>query len=200
MTSSHPRPDWQSLVELFHARTEDVAQFQQVTAEQMPSAYQQLLAHHSHMTVTVEAYFDCRVNVSVLASIKLDASYARKILLTRARDQRVLQFGIVRLKRHLLSTNVLAEIEAEQTPLGRVLIEHDVLREVELVDLWKITCGPELMRAFQLPAQPADKVTEHLADKASTPAVTYGRTAWLHCNGEPAIELLEIITPTAEMP
>ena len=39
-------------------------------------------------------------------------------------------FGVPRLKLSLLREDVRREIEAERTPLGRVLIEHNVLREV----------------------------------------------------------------------
>ena len=46
--------------------------------------------------------------------------------------------------------------------------------------LWKITTGPELCRAFGL----------------AQPTTTYGRTALIYCNDEPAVELLEIIAPS----
>jgi hypothetical protein len=71
------------------------------------------------------------------------------------------------------------EKSCKKKPLGRVLIEHQVLREVELLELWQVFCGPVLSELFSV----------------SQDTVTYGRTAMIHCNGEPAIELLEIVRP-----
>jgi chorismate-pyruvate lyase len=91
----------------------------------------------------------------------------------------VVQYGIVRLFPRFLPEQPLQEILARQKPLGRVLIEHDVLRHIELFDLLQIRCGKVLADFFSVP-----KGTK-----------TYGRTAILHCNNEPAIELLEIVRP-----
>ena len=68
-----------------------------------------------------------------------------------------------------------------------MLIDHNVLREVQFDALWRVQPGPDLCRLFGLSAQPAGKNTE--------PQTVYGRTALIYCNGEPAIELLEIVTP-----
>ncbi|HEY1068197.1 MAG TPA: hypothetical protein VGE52_18885, partial [Pirellulales bacterium] len=74
------------------------------------------------------------------------------------------------------------QILAEKTPLGRVLIEHNVLREIDLVDVWKVEPGPELVKLFRL----------------DRPRTTYGRTARIICDGETAVEVLEIVTPCDE--
>jgi hypothetical protein len=74
---------------------------------------------------------------------------------------------------------VRREIESQTTPLGRILIRHNVLREVELCKLWRVEPGQELCRLF----------------KIALAAMTFGRTALIHCNGQPAIELLEIVAP-----
>jgi phenylpyruvate tautomerase PptA (4-oxalocrotonate tautomerase family) len=66
-----------------------------------------------------------------------------------------------------------------QAPLGRVLIQHNVLREVQLTSLWRINPAEELRNLLDLPAG----------------QIIYGRTALIYCNGEPAVELLEIVTP-----
>ena len=66
-----------------------------------------------------------------------------------------------------------------QIPLGRVLINHGVLRRVELSQLWKVVPGVDLCSLFKL-----DQAVD-----------TYGRTAIIYCDGEPAIELLEIVAP-----
>jgi hypothetical protein len=58
-----------------------------------------------------------------------------------------------------------------------------VLREVELLKVWRVHCGSALSRMFQV----------------SPETITYGRTAMIHCDSEPAIELLEIVAPIPRM-
>ncbi len=145
----------------------------------MPLAYQTLLAHQNHMTVTVEHFHHSPVDVRVLATSMAGDHYSRKILLSRQSDGKVVQFGIVRLDFRYLNTAVRQAIESQSTPLGRILIEYNVLREVHLSHLWRVEVGPDLASLFAV----------------APGTVTYGRTAIIDCNGEPAVELLEIVTP-----
>lgn len=172
-------PDLGELVHLFYGRLDDLALFRQVDGSQMPEPYGRLLDHEHHMTVTVESFHGSLVDVQVLAHDQDRTTYRRKILLKRQTDQAVVMFGIVRLHLEHLAQDVRAEIESRQKPLGRILIEHKVLRRVELGKLWEVTPGQELQRHFNL----------------SSPEVTFGRTAIIHCNDQPAIELVEIVSP-----
>jgi chorismate-pyruvate lyase len=174
-----PIPDLMELVGLFYAHSAELADFAPVAPCDIPEPYRQLLAHDQHMTVTVEQFHGCPVDVRVIEHKLAPPHYARKILLTRQSDGAVVQFGIVRIDLDQVDPAAREEILARQKPLGRILIEHNVLREVELVDLWRVTPGHDLRELF------------HLADVEQT----YGRTALIHCNGQPAIELLEIVTP-----
>lgn len=180
MSTSPPlMPELSLLVALFYENPAELGQFEQVTAAEMPKPYARLLAHHAHMTVTMEEFHGSPVDVRVLATRHDGSLYSRKILLSRQSDGRVVQFGIPRVNLDLLSDEVRAEIESQRTPLGRVLINHNVLREVELVALWRVTLGGDLARLFGCPVG----------------EVVYGRTALIHLNGEPAVELLEIAAP-----
>ncbi len=168
-----------TLVGLFYKQPADLGQFTPATPDELPPAYRELLAHEHHMTVTVERFHNSPVNVQVLESKFSGHHYCRRILLRRHSDGQVVQFGIVRLNFDYLDPPVRQEIERQRTPLGRILIEHNVLREIELMALWRVQPGPDLCRLFQMgPDQ-----------------ITHGRTAIIHCNGEPAVELLEIVTP-----
>jgi chorismate-pyruvate lyase len=173
-------PDLETLIGLFYDDPEQLGRFDEVRPDELPDPYAALLDHEEHMTVTVESFHGCRVNVRVLETNVSPTHYSRKILLTRQSDGVVVQFGVVRLNLRYLSEPVRREIKSQAKPLGRILIEHNVLRQVELVGLWKVACGADLQEYFQL----------------SRRAVTYGRTALIHCNGEPAVELLEIVSPT----
>jgi len=171
-------PSLKELVQLFYDEVEELASFEECSAASMPEPYRSLLAHNHHMTVTVESFHNSLVDVKVL-EYRLDHTYERKILLSRQSDDVVVMFGIVRLHTQFLAESVQKEIESRQTPLGRILIEHNVLRRVELGRLWRVTPNLELQRHFNL----------------DSPKVTFGRTAIIHCDEEPAIELVEIVSP-----
>ncbi len=170
-------PDLDTLVGLFYDSLEPVGVFEEVQPLEMPPVFRGLLAHEHHMTVTVEAHHQSRVDVRVLDRRVTPTHYAREILLARQSDGRVVQYGIMRVNFSYLGDAVRRRIESEQTPLGRILIEHDVLRRVHLFSLWKVAPGERLRETLELDA----------------PTPVYGRTALIYCNEEPAIELLEIV-------
>jgi chorismate-pyruvate lyase len=172
------KPDLKTLLDLFPA-ADDIPKYEWVAAEKVPHPYHGLLVHEHHMTVTVEAFHGGPVDVVVL-NRRLDGeSYARRILLRRQGGGPVVQFGIVRIDLEQCSAPVRAAILRADTPLGRILIQNDVLRRIEPTAFLRAWPGHELTKAFGL---------EH-------PRPTYGRTAIIHCNGKPAIELLEVVAP-----
>jgi len=172
-------PDLETLVRLFYPQLAELGQFDEVDSHDLERDFRMLLAHESHMTVTVERFHNCPVDVRVLETQLTGDHYARKILLARQSDGAVVQFGIMRLDFSTVSAAVRREVEGQGTPLGRILIQHNVLTKVHLSKLWKVTPGLELRRHFHM----------------SPGQITYGRTAVIHCDGEPAVELLEIVSP-----
>jgi len=166
-----------SLLGIFFEDPSSLAGFTEVTADQIPEPFQALLNHDAHMTVTVEKYHSSQVDVQVLQTEKAGATYAREILLSRQTDQQVVQYGIVRLNFEHLGKHVQQEIESQQVPLGRVLIDHDVMRQVKLLSLYEVKPGPALVEALRIEAA----------------ATCFGRTAMIFCDDQPAIELLEIV-------
>ena len=146
--------------------------------ETAPAAFASLLDHDHHMTVTVERHWSSAVNVVVHRHQTVDGWYEREITLVTQTENRTVQYGIVRLDIHALRPEVWQRIASRKIPLGRVLIEHNVLREVQLERLWKVRCGPKLQSMLEL---------------RTDDAVVYGRTALIWCNHQPAIELLEVV-------
>ena len=179
MTQTPPAPDLNTLLRLFYPDDTEFGEVTTVLRDALPTIPQRLLAHEHHMTVTVEAHHKSPVDVQVLETLFDGQFYSRRILLTRQTDQAVVQFGIVRLNFEFLETHVQQEIIAETTPLGRILINQNVLRRVELAQLLKIQVGTDLADLFSI----------------QSGTTVYGRTARIYCNGEPAIELLEVVTP-----
>ncbi len=179
MSHAKSTPDVIDLLGLFYNEPTDAGTLEAIPADLVPPPFHGLLVHDEHMTVTVEAFHGGPVDVRVLEVKKNEHWYARKILLARKSDGRIVQFGIVRLDPLVLPVPVWERIESQQTPLGRVLIEHQVLREVQLVGTFKVQVGPDLAKLMDVPPQSA----------------LYGRTAMIFVHDRPAVELLEIVNP-----
>lgn len=172
-------PDLDTLARLFYPETLALGAFSRVSPEEMPPTARRLLAHDEHMTETVAAFHGAPVDVRVLAKRVDGQRYSRKILLTRRGDGRVVMYGIVRIDFAQIDADAAREIREERKPLGRVLIERDILRRVRLDTLWRVRPSQELAALLGMPVEQP----------------THGRTAIIECNGEPAIELIEIVTP-----
>jgi chorismate-pyruvate lyase len=171
-------PDTRGLFDLFPL-SGYLAHFETVPADQVPPPYHGLLVHEHHMTVTVEEFHKDKVDVKVLEERRGVSAYARKILLVTQTTQRVVQFGLVRIHLQYCSPAVRDEILSTKIPLGRVLIQHNVLRRIEPTSFLRVVPGPALTEWFGL----------------AEPLPTYGRQAIIHCDDQPAIELLEIVAP-----
>ena len=166
------------LAELFYPSLRELGEFEEVGEDELPPLYGKLLAHDQHMTLAVESHHGCPIDVEVRKSCRTPTHYQRNSLLTRQSDGRVVLFAIMRAALSLLSPAVRQEIESEQIPLGRILIEHNVLRKVRLLSLWKVIPTVTLREAFRL-----DRLE-----------VCYGRTALIYCDAVPVMELLEVVT------
>ena len=169
-------PSASRLATLFFADLDELGRFEPVTVDRLPDDYRVLLAHHDHMTVALEAFHNSLVDVRAVAEWRDESSYARCSLLSRQTDAAIVQFGIMRIWLADLPAAAQVEITGKKSPLGRVLIRHNVLREVELITLWQITPGPVLRQHLQL------------ADEATI----YGRTAQILVDQRPTVQLLEI--------
>ncbi|MCI0332640.1 MAG: hypothetical protein L0228_05395 [Planctomycetes bacterium] len=171
-------PSASRLATLFYSELDELGRFEPVNVDQLPADYRSLLAHQDHMTVALEAHHDSLVSVRVLDEWRDETSYARSSLLSRQSDGAVVQFGIMRIWLADLPAAAQQEIVSKKIPLGRVLIRHNVLREVEIISLWKITPGAVLKKQLGLnDNQPI-----------------YGRSAQILVDERPTVQLLEIVT------
>jgi len=171
-------PELATLLALFPP-ADYLSSWELVPGDEVPEPYHRLLVHEHHMTVTVEAYHGSLVDVRILDRKQDDSYYARKILLALQSSGKIVQFGIVRIRLEYCSPAVRVAIIAGQTPLGRILINHNVLRRIEPTAFLRVIPGPAMMQWFGI----------------NEPTPTYGRLAYIHCDGQPAIELLEIVAP-----
>jgi chorismate-pyruvate lyase len=152
----------------------------EVPAVELPEPYRRLLAHTHHMTVTVEQFYRSPVDVKVLACRRSGNEYSRKILLTLANEShRVVQFGLVRINLGVCPEPVRAAIVEGKTPLGRVLIQNDMLRRIEPLAFLRVSLSAAMADWFGVPAG-----TE-----------AYGRVGVIYTGDRPAVEVLEILAP-----
>lgn len=164
-----------------------IGRFEEVRGDDLPPDAAELLDHDHHMTVTLERFHRHPVRVVVDRQHFDDGLYCREITLTVPGDadgggssaaaDRTVLYGLVCLDSSTLESELFDAIRRGETPLGRILIDADVLRTVERKRLWRITAGPTLAR---------------LGGVAPGAAV-YGRTALIRFDGRPAIELLEVV-------
>ncbi len=152
----------------------------EIAPHEVPEPYHQLLVHTHHMTVTVERFYGAPVSVEVLACRRNGQEYARKILLKldNATSQ-VVQFGLVRINLVVCPEGVRQAILAGKTPLGRILIDHDMLRRIEPVAFLRVQLSPVMAEWFH----------------ALPGTVTYGRVGVIYTGDRPAVEVLEILAP-----
>jgi hypothetical protein len=171
-------PDLHGLFSLFPP-AEYMARSDLVSPEELPPPFDRLLFHEHHMTVTVEAYHGEPVDVEVLREYRGRQTYTRNSLLRLRQSRLVVQYNLMRVHFRYCSEAVRREILSGGTPLGRVLINHNVLRRVMPTAFLRIAPGPALARWFGPQA----------------PRETYGRLALIVCDERPAVEVVEIVVP-----
>lgn len=171
-------PSVESLYSLF-PESDDRPAAALVPASELPQPYRKLLDHPDHMTVTVEEHFGGAVDVRVLDCRRSGNEYARKILLAMHDGGRVVQFGLVRIDLGVCPEPVRDAIVEGKTPLGRVLIQHDMLRRIEPTGFVKVSLRESMAKWFG----------------AKFGETAYGRLGVIYTGDRPAVEVLEILAP-----
>ena len=180
----NPHDELRALTDLFSGDDPVFAGVEHIPQSATSAPYKTLLAHHHHMTVSMERYHDSPVDVRVLEWRRDDDVYSRKILLVKSGTDQVVQFGIMRFRFHYVTREVRDEILRGEIPLGRVLIDYNVLRHVEPAAILKLTAGPKLASSLQMPVA----------------GRTYGCLATIFCNDRPTVDLLEVSALQSDRP
>lgn len=159
---------------------------QPVPAEQLTNVFGQLLAHNEHMTVRLAQHHGAPVRLEVQEVKRSGDDYLRRILLRvpacaesaqQPATAKPVEFGIVHLSLNLVEEPVRREILAQSAPLGDILIRHNVFRRIE--PRWYYRFGPASCVRREMGMSPQEPL--------------YGRVGTIHCDGRPAIELLEVV-------
>jgi hypothetical protein len=179
--------DLTGLYSIFRREEDPIPRARFVAPDEAPEPFRSLLAHDDHMTVSLERHHGGPVALIVIRSVLDGHWYARKVLLTERSEGRVILFGIMRFNFDWCGPEVRQRIVGGREPLGRILIEHDVLRRISTHALMKIHPNQEMRDVFALGREPS-------ASQPDSQPV-YGRLATIFCNHEPAVDLLEVLSP-----
>lgn len=174
-------PNFDALFQLF-PDSADKPTAEVISPEQVPAPYHDLLVHEEHMTVKVESHYGEPVDVQVLDCRMTKDEYARKILLALRDKKTVVQFGLPRIDLTACPAPVRDAILEGKTPLGRVLIEHNMLRSIKPTAFLRVRLGDVMARWF--------------GSRAGD--VTYGRLGVISTGDRPVIEVLEILAPIGD--
>ncbi len=153
-----------------------ISSYTAVAAESLEEPFRKLLVHHDHMTEVLFAYHGRAVCLHVLRRAQDADTYTRFIKLAAHDSEQVIETGVVRINLGLLSAPVRQEVLAATKPLGSILIEHDVLRRIEPKWYFRLESSCPMLDHFGSSVQQA-----------------YGRVGLIHCDHQPAIELLEVV-------
>jgi len=178
------------LVSLFAEPGNEFARLSAVSPADVPEPARSLLDHTNHMTVAMEGHHGTPLGLRVVARARDSLGgpgrtpwYAREILLLSPQGQPV-QYGIVRIDLAHVDEATARAIRAARLPLGRVLINAGLLREVHDVKLLEVVPGPRLVALFG-----------HLPEPGVAMAPTFGRVAEISLGGHSAVELFEVVVP-----
>jgi len=153
-------------------------QIERVNADDVPEPYHGLLVHDQHMTVTLEAHHGKPVTVVPWKVHRHGDIYGRKLDLLVEPGKTVMT-GVMLINFGYCTDAVRDAVVAETAPLGRILIEHNVLRRIDATAFVRLPPDDALVQRFKQP----------------TPKPAYGRLATIYCDERPAIDLLEIVAP-----
>jgi chorismate-pyruvate lyase len=160
-----------------------------IPVDQMPAQAARLLNHRGHMTVTLEQQLDCPLALEVLEQRHEEPHYSRRIRLTGVDSGELALFGVMRFDFRACSKATRKEILAGVTPLGRILIASGALRTVHLHRLIKLPEVASTLERF------GGGCRVHPAPAGGADEALWGRLASIHCDGLPAVDLVEILAP-----
>ena len=156
---------------------------QGVAAADLPEPARTLLVHHGHMTETLEHRHGGPVRVVPYATRREGDIYGRRLDLLRG-DGMVVMTGVMLVNLAMCDAAVRAEILSEAAPLGRILIDRNVMRRVHTQSFLRVDADDPLVLRFG-------------SSGTWAPRPAFGRFATIFCDDRPAIDVLEIVRPEA---
>lgn len=167
-----------NLVTAFHDKVADVGQFIAVSADDVPARSRELLHHGQHMTARLQCHYKVAMSVDVLRSVQSGKDYQREILLRRASDNVIVEYGVLKADLAQLPAKLQAALIDADRPFGQLIPDLGLHSRVSVDQLWRVISGQALATITGL--EPA--------------GTTFARLVSIAIEQVPAIEVLEILT------
>ena len=151
--------------------------FELIDEAKLPATARTLLAHGGHMTAALRKFYASSIQLEVIADRAAGDEYKRRILLAIGGPRRVVELGVVRIDLRFVPPAAKPVIMTKATPLGDVLATHNVLTKVTPRAFLRFRGGGAVVECFE----------------RGPSGEAFGRLGTIHCNGDEAIELLEVV-------
>lgn len=103
----------------------DAPHLNAVPADQIPMPYHHLLVHDGDMTGRLESYYEQTIHLETLRKVQADQHLYRQVLL-RTADNRVVEYGVIRIALAQFGGEPLRQILGCYHPLGGILNRFQV--------------------------------------------------------------------------
>lgn len=150
---------------------------EEISPEDIPLPYRQLLVHDSAMTLTLEKHFGGRVALRPLSILSRGSWYCRRVLLVLEASGRPVEMGAICLKLDGFGRRITAEVERSEVPLGRILREGRVKYTSKPRAFLAVTPNTEMMGVFWMPG----------------PRTLYGRRTEIIHDGAKIGDIVEVL-------
>jgi chorismate-pyruvate lyase len=124
---------------------------EEISAEEIPSPYRELLAHSKDMTPTLEKFHEDTIHVCQLDSQQSAHDYWRMVLLLRDRDDRAVEFGAIHIRWEALPETARLQVICGRSPLGTILRKYKVAHRCNPVAFYRFSSAPEIHKLFASP-------------------------------------------------
>ncbi len=148
----------------------------------MPEPYKSLLVHTADMTGTLEKFHGKAIHLETL-KLEREAGCLYRQVLLKTSENKIVEFGAIRIYLELFEGEALARVLACRQPLGGILNEFQIPYRSHLNGFLSIKADAHIRNAMKLDG----------------PARLYGRHNRLKTpTGALIAEVLEILPPTQE--
>ena len=146
----------------------------------LPEPYRDVLAHAEHMTERLERRYRQEMQLEVLDVRDSKRGYARRLRMRAGSGGPIVLEGWMRVLLECLPVALRDGVRAGARPLGRMLIDAEVERRIDLL-------------SFVAPGE----TRADWASREDRPALvgTYGRIATIEIEGQKAVDLVEFVAP-----
>ena len=151
-----------------------------IEGNELPEPYQSLLVHQQDLTLMLKKYYQQLIHLRILGERLKGDVYSREYVLLLDENERLVEFGGIKIHLSFLSNEVRRRVMKGRRPLGHILEENKIRHRSRPGFYFHLTSGPAINRALNLVG----------------PNLLYGRCSTLiDAKLRPLAELFEVLEP-----